>query len=271
LHSEFCTPKLSELLPIELKKFAENSALGIGLSLMDDFAHGDLQLNTSVSVLSGPKSFADKRLAFNFHRQNQFYKNRDPFIIPPLDWSSVTLELGPGHVPIYKFEHNTRGVIWPKTESTTLTIDNIGFGLLWNVLSEEFGWTRVPGFGCANDLFKSPHFSASSENDLGSMFYGNGNDLRHYVKLHGLLGNHDKLEEKETLFCLALAVDNEGNRKTTLTIYETSLYQKTIEKKQKAFVSNECSFGYGCFCLDGPCRTGDGSSELLKCNCMSIG
>jgi hypothetical protein len=263
LRSEFCTPTLSE--PVELKISAENSALGIGgLSLMDDFAHGDLQLNTSVSALSAPQFFADERLACNFHRQHQYHKERDPFRMEPFDWSAVLLELGPGHVPIYKFENNTRSVIWPKVETTILTIDNIGFGLLWTILSEEFGWRHFPGSGgCVNDSFKSP----VSDVEHFCEFYGNAIDLRLHVKIHGLYGNNNVL--MTTSFCFAL-VNKEGHEMTTLTICKTPLLMPTMTSDESVqfepiYLSSVCEDEYICFCCDGLMRIGDGSNEKTYC------
>jgi hypothetical protein len=248
---EFSTPKISELHSSHNDDII-NSPVGSPIvisCLADEF---DSQQYIP--------SLANIRSAFNFHRQDQYYKNRDPFIIPPSNWSPVLLRLGPEYIPIYKFDNSKRSVIWPKQTTTILTVDNIGFGLLWSILSEEFGWTHIPGKGCVNDLFRSPvqitQNNAHTYNFPGS----SADDLRRHVKLYGLSGSNTLLTT--TLFGFALS-DYEGYKVTTLTISET-LLNFVEEFKANTFVySNECSHGYNCFCCGDPTRVSDGSSQTF--------
>jgi hypothetical protein len=254
---QFKTPPISTILQLTVAEYNiselqedERSSENVAISLSDEFyAQKDTQL---------------VRHAVNFHRQHQNHKERDPFRLEPFDWSAVLLELGPGRVPIYKFENNKRSVIWPKVETTALTIDNIGFGLLWTILSEEFGWRHFPGSGgCVNDSFKSP----VSDVEHSCEFYGNAIDLRLHVKVHGLYGNNNVL--MTTSFCFAL-VNKEGHEMTTLTICKTPLIPIIMTSDESVrietiYLSCVCEDEYVCFCCDGLMRIGDGSNEKTYC------
>jgi hypothetical protein len=214
-----------------------------------------------LSALLTTSSLVNIRSAYNFHRQDQCYKHRDPFIIPPSNWAPVILRLGPEYIPIFKFCNNERIFIWPTQTTTILTVDNIGFGLLWSILSEEFGWTHIHGKGCVNDLFKSP-IQITQNNAHKYNFSGSAHDLRRHVKLYGLSGSHTLL--MTTLFGFALSDDVEGYKWTTLTIFETPL--KQVLPTNTFVYNNECSVGFNCFCCGDPSRIGDGATnEIDSC------